>query len=684
MYKEFFTFLLAGAAFCIFAADRTLEFRPEQFKIRNGAKAEWRNQTLYLKIHNSEQDSGVVILPPEGTKFDFSQAKYLACEVENLSKDHQMRLAMHISSGKRDKRGETHVDVIPPREINSGIGLNPGEKRTLRMFLPHASLYLAPGNGKNMRVLDTARINGIEFLLSWPVEKPRKYLVDCKVTGIRLEEEADFARKITGSENYFPFVDVYGQYIHADWPEKIRRDSDLVDNYRKELAELASTVYPVEWNAYGGWLNGPTLRATGSFRTEKYRGKWYFVDPSGKLFWSTGIDVLLPSTDPVGRDHPEWFSEDVPKVWRLPFNAWNLQKKYGRKDYQGEFFRILARRLPAWGMNTVGCWGAAELMNMGRFPYTVTLGEMMKGFPRFRKQNVKFYDVFDPEFEVRMGNLLRNAANADPFLEKSIHDPMCIGYFIDNELNFRQIIPAVIKAEPDQPAKLEFIRELKRKYSTIDTLNRSWGTAFTDWTALAANRTEPDSEAFRADCEVFQSRFIDRYYEMCRRGIKSAAPHRLYLGSRLASFKQSDDIWKAAAKYCDVISVNTYMDSMANIITEKLHDKPVLIGEFHFGVIDRGMFDGGLCRSADQKARAIAYIRFLQGALVHPNMVGAHWFQFRDQPLTGRWGGEGYAIGFVDVADTPYPELCKAAREVGENMYRYRMNGKYVNNMKSE
>ena len=72
----------------------------------------------------------------------------------------------------------------------------------------------------------------------------------------------------------------------------------------------------------------------------------------------------------------------------------------------------------------------------------------------------------------------------------------------------------------------------------------------------------------------------------------------------------------------------------------------------------------------------------MQGALTHPNIIGTHWFQFRDQPLTGRWDGEGYAIGFVDVADTPYEELTQTAREIGENMYTYRQRGKLVNPMK--
>ncbi|MPN54232.1 hypothetical protein SDC9_201902 [bioreactor metagenome] len=121
---------------------------------------------------------------------------------------------------------------------------------------------------------------------------------------------------------------------------------------------------------------------------------------------------------------------------------------------------------------------------------------------------------------------------------------------------------------------------------------------------------------------------------------------------------------------------------MANVPAGYFPGKPILIGEFHFGTYDRGMFSASLCPTGDQQERATSFLRYVQGALAHPDMVGAHWFQFRDQPLTGRWDGEGYQIGFVDVADTPYPEMTKTAREIGENMYTYRINGKLVNSMK--
>jgi hypothetical protein len=42
--------------------------------------------------------------------------------------------------------------------------------------------------------------------------------------------------------------------------------------------------------------------------------------------------------------------------------------------------------------------------------------------------------------------------------------------------------------------------------------------------------------------------------------------------------------------------------------------------------------------------------------------VGTHWFQWLDQPATGRSDGENYNIGFVDVTDRPYAELVAAAK----------------------
>jgi len=91
------------------------------------------------------------------------------------------------------------------------------------------------------------------------------------------------------------------------------------------------------------------------------------------------------------------------------------------------------------------------------------------------------------------------------------------------------------------------------------------------------------------------------------------------------------------------------------------------------GAMDRGMFHPGLVAAANQKERAETYTRYVRSVVDHPNFVGCHWFQYVDEPTTGRWfDGENYNIGFVTVADSPYPEMVKAARQVNGEMYRRR------------
>ena len=103
-------------------------------------------------------------------------------------------------------------------------------------------------------------------------------------------------------------------------------------------------------------------------------------------------------------------------------------------------------------------------------------------------------------------------------------------------------------------------------------------------------------------------------------------------------------------------------------------DLPVITGEFHFGSLDRGLFNGGLKVAKSQAHRAQLYKEYLQSALAHPNFVGTHWFQYIDQAVTGRFDGENYPIGFVDICDTPYKEIVEASRQIGYNMYEYRYN----------
>ena len=321
-----------------------------------------------------------------------------------------------------------------------------------------------------------------------------------------------------------------------------------------------------------------------------------------------------------GNRHPDWYQGEFPPDGKMAFTIWNLERKFGKKDFANEYYDLVLRRFDSWGLNTIGNWSAPELGMKSRKPYVVSVLERAKGVKRHGKFHI--YDFEDPGFERNFRAAIREKFATDPALAHAARDPMCIGFFIDNELQFQKWIPDV-----------------------------------------GNERAAP---------------LVDLYFRICREELSKAAPGKLYLGSRFVGFRQAGMLWRTAAKYCDVVTVNAYANSVYNL-SEKMFvkgaEKPILVGEFHFGCLDRGMFKPGLVPVCDQQERARSYTRFVEGCLQHPLIVGCHWFQYRDQPLLGRGDGEAYQIGFVDVCDRPYPELTRAARAIGETMYDKRRNG---------
>ena len=89
---------------------------------------------------------------------------------------------------------------------------------------------------------------------------------------------------------------------------------------------------------------------------------------------------------------------------------------------------------------------------------------------------------------------------------------------------------------------------------------------------------------------------------------------------------------------------------------------PVIIGEFHFGTPGMGLAPG-LAQTRNLEERGVAYRYYVENAAAHPAVIGTHWFQWIDQPTTGRDDGENYNIGLLDVTDRPYPEMIRAIRE---------------------
>mgnify|MGYP003321296966 CR=1 FL=1 len=226
------------------------------------------------------------------------------------------------------------------------------------------------------------------------------------------------------------------------------------------------------------------------------------------------------------------------------------------------------------------------------------------------------------------------------------------------------------KAPATQAAKRELINFLMEKYSGISDLNKAWGSSYGSWNALYENRQAAPQAAVK-DLAEFGPRIVERYFSIVRRVFKHIAPQKLYMGCRFAG-TAPEYVIRIASEYVDVLSYNTYNFDETFFNLPSGNDIPLMIGEFHFGAMDRGLFHPGQVYTSSQAARAESIEHFVFSCLRNPNIVGTNWHQFSDQATSGRFDGENFQVGFTDVCDNPYPETISVLREIGDQMYSVR------------
>lgn len=553
----------------------------------------------------------------------------------NLPAKSTVTVMLSLASGIPGMRGQPPIAGDPPRFAVSG------------------------------QELDTAHIVAFQFFLARPTEEHTLVFRDLKLVPVNRPTK---------------FVDPFGQYNGADWPGKVHDEAEFAAQRAAEEQDLEAHPGPAGRNPWGGWADGPQRQATGRFRTEKLDGQWWLIDPDGRLFWSAGITCVRPDSSgptkgrqdlftwlpPEGSPLREFFNGD----WYNPYGA-NLSRKYGA-DWRQAWSDVTHRRLHSWGLTTIGNWSDGAVCNLDRTAYTVPVNP--RDVPALSREWKKhFPDVFTDVFATKVDEAMAAAA------KDRVDDPWCIGYFIQNELSWnagggpQPMANSVLKLGADVVAKQRLVQLLKERHATVEALNQAWGTSIPSWDELASGVTLDKDQRTTAqdDLSAFETLFAERYFSVCQQAVRKHAPGALYLGSRFSN--STPEAVQAAGKYCDVVSFNIYNRTPnARAEAATLVDKPVVIGEFHFGALDRGKFHTGLGPTESQTERAECYTNYVTDALGAPWCVGAHWFQYVDQPLTGRFDGENYNIGFVSITDTPYPELIGAARGVLDNLYQTR------------
>jgi hypothetical protein len=661
------------------------DLRPEAL-VAHDAAAELTgsggNVALRVRIGHKDPWPGVAIKAPDGG-WDLSSFAEVEVEVRHVQ-GARVRFGCRLDSPKADGRALS-------TEASQDLG--PGERVTLRVplrrQLPPAlagklfGMRGYPGGYVERDGIDAAHVVRVTLFATQPRGPATVEVRALRAAGTVESLPADEGK-------LFPLIDRFGQYRHGDWPGKTHAEADLARQRAAEATDLEEHPGPEGWDAYGGWQAGPVLEATGFFRPARYAGKWWLVDPDGRLFWSHGIDCVRPAAEtPITARRP-WFEElpgpDSPLAEFYGRGRWapvgyykgkayetynflgaNLFRKYG-PGWRDDFAALAHRRLRSWGMNTIGNWSDETGYRLRRTPYVVSIHTAGRPLEGSRGYWGKFPDAFDPEFRTKLRGAMAREKGG------SAGDPWCLGYFVDNELAWGEelsLAVATLASPPDQPAKQAFVDDLKVKYPSIEALNRTWGTSHASWEALLEGRSLPDPKKAHDDLAAFATRTAEQYFRVCREAVKEVAPNNLYLGCRFAWV--NDRAVRAAARYCDVISYNRYQDRVDDFRPPEGVDRPVVIGEFHFGALDRGLFHPGLRPVADQRERGEAYRRYVRGALANPCLVGAHWFQYSDEAVTGRGDGENYQIGFLDVCDTPYAETVAASRDVGHDVYARRL-----------
>ncbi len=441
-----------------------------------------------------------------------------------------------------------------------------------------------------------------------------------------------------------PAVDEFGQHNLVSYEGKALSLTRLEADWRAEEADIENfTDY--NYSRFGGYKQRQ-IESTGFFRTEKVDGRWWFVDPEGYLFLSHGVDCVTPGRGGNANHlalREGMFKELPPQQFRsidrrgsesASFGQWNLHRRFG-DDYRAAANEMAIKRMDKWGLNTIANWSSTEVYDLKRKAHTLGLRSLgVDG------SLMGLADVYAPDFEAKMDESMAS------YLPENKDNPWVLGYFVGNEPSWigqEARLCDLILDGPDRPIKAELQKFLNEKGDTPSTR------------------------------KAFIYKTFDTFLQTVRTTMKRHDPNHLNLGIRFGNLNELDEeLMAICARAFDVFSFNCYAlepdhDMMSRAM--RLTDRPMIIGEYHFGTVDGGMAQS-LWQVENQQQRGVAYRYYTERGYAHPGLIGTAYFQWCDQDLTGRASdGENYNCGLVDVTDRPYQPQVEAMMATAQRLY---------------
>lgn len=491
-------------------------------------------------------------------------------------------------------------------------------------------------------------------------------------------------------------VDPYGQIISADFKAKITNDKQLLDDVLKDK-KYYTKLQPPARDIYGGLLNSKQrygLQSTGFFHVQKLENKrWILVNPLGNAYFSLGVNGVGYAGDTYthieGRENIyEWLPEftddkshtdykykpaflNANRPGDFSFYVANRIRKDGRFNFD-DFYKEAVYRLRKWGFNSEGGFSNSPDKSTLNFPQ-VRFANLPE---QYRISGSSLFDIYVTD----IGNIIYNT-----FKEQNIaahaNNPLVIGYFFGNEIDYHQfknIIPS--KKASEVATKKALVDFLANRYKNIASFNIAWEASFNDFSALNESAIGVTTEEAVDDMLNFFEIYLDKFYTIVISELKKMDKNHLLLGDRYFTPIMSDPnlrkvICSVASKHLDVISYNYYT---YDLDLERLRDmykisgKPLMLTEYHYGDPTQGQ-TSSIQMMDNEGQKGLAYRNYVENAAASGFVVGAHWFEYLDQAVTGRWfqgyNGEGFGIGLLNVADRPYEDFLSSVMKTNYGIY---------------
>jgi len=496
-------------------------------------------------------------------------------------------------------------------------------------------------------------------------------------------------------QTYAPYVDTYGQSIYSTFTGKIQTDADLQSAAAQEQTALAGWGVPTGYDAWGGVQNaGWQDTATGFFHLVQRNTIWWLISPAGNPCFYIGLDTgplttgnntptsgrewefaaLPPQTAPY---NSAWSSGDWGNtgIASVSFDTWNMIRKYGSDTWQATATNLTVQRMQAWGFSGFGKWSG----NTANLPILPVLE------PNNVPVLVLHPDIFDPNVQTQF------QASLQQQMQGNVSSSSILGWSFGNEYD-EIVTPAevssILALGGTVPAKQALVNDaLSAIYGdSVAAMAAAWGVAAATVADLYTATPTPPA----ADIETLREYYADRYYGYLYKTIKAIDPNHLFFGFWIVpGWWVNPTDWQLEAAHVDVIGYDYYSPVFEDSLLQglaKSTGKPIFLGEFSFPPtysLLRGYEAYPLVTATDDAGAGAQYQSALAAAARNPWCVGVAWFEYRDEPVSGRGflgetdldlvEGEDYAFGMVDVADRPKYDLVDQVRSTNLAMAQRRL-----------